>query len=134
VPDYTEATAFLCGPPAMMKAVEQVWAEDGQTERLHLERFTAAPLVIDSAHAEGEVRFVRSERLAVNNGATLLDQAEAAGLRPEHGCRMGICKACTCRKASGVVRDVRTGELSAAGEQEIQICVSVPVGTVTLDI
>ena len=134
VPDYAEATAFLCGPPAMMKAVEQVWAEDGLGERLHLERFTAAPLVIDSTNAAGDVRFTRSERYAANNGDTLLNQAEAAGLRPESGCRMGICKACTCRKTSGQVRDIRSGELSAAGEEEIQICVSVPVGTVTLDL
>jgi hypothetical protein len=47
---------------------------------------------------------------------------------------MGICHACTCRKASGRVRDTRTGEISDAGEADIQICISVPVGTVTLDI
>ena len=47
---------------------------------------------------------------------------------------MGICKACTCIKTAGKVRDTRTGEISDAGEAEIQICVSVPVGTVTLDI
>ena len=134
VPDYTEATAFLCGPPAMMAAVEKVWSEDGLSERLHLERFTAAPIVIDSANAEGEVRFARSERLAVNSGASLLDQAEAAGLRPESGCRMGICKACTCRKTSGRVRDLRDGRISEDGEEDIQICVTAPVGTVTLDI
>lgn len=134
VPDYAVATAFLCGPPAMMQAVEQVWAEDGLAERLHLERFTAAPVVVDSANAEGDVRFARSERYAINNGDTLLNQAEAAGLRPESGCRMGICKACTCRKTSGQVRDIRSGELSAVGEEDIQICVSVPVGTVTLEI
>ena len=134
VPDYTEAQAFLCGPPGMMKVVQQIWAEDGISERLHLEHFTATPMVIDSASADGEVRFIRSERLSVNNGATLLDQAEAAGLKPESGCRMGICHACTCRKTAGKVRDIRTGEISDSGEQDIQICVSVPVGTVTLDI
>jgi ferredoxin-NADP reductase len=134
VPDYADAQAFLCGPPAMMKVVQQVWAAAGLSERLHLEHFTAAPVVIDSANAEGEVRFARSERLAVNSGATLLDQAEAAGLKPESGCRMGICKACTCRKTAGKVRDTRTGEISDGGEQDIQICISVPVGSVTLDI
>ncbi len=134
VPDYAEASTFLCGPPGMMKVVQQLWAEDGLGERLHLENFTAAPVVIDSTNAEGEVRFARSERLAVNNGATLLDQAEAAGLRPEAGCRMGICHTCTCRKLSGQVRDTRTGQLSDGGEEDIQICVSVPVGTVTLDV
>ena len=134
VPDFAEAQAFLCGPPAMMKAVQKVWADESLSDQLHLEHFTAAPVVIDSANAEGEVRFIRSERLAKNSGATLLDQAEAAGLKPESGCRMGICKACTCIKTAGKVRDTRTGEISDAGEAEIQICVSVPVGTVTLDI
>ncbi|MFA5939802.1 MAG: ferredoxin reductase [Sinimarinibacterium sp.] len=134
VPDYADAQAFLCGPPGMMKAVQEVWAEDGIADRLHLEHFTAAPIVAAAGDAGGEVRFVKSERLATNNGATLLDQAEAAGLRPESGCRMGICKTCTCRKVSGQVRDVRTGALSTGGDEEIQICVSVPVGTVTLDL
>ncbi len=46
---------------------------------------------------------------------------------------MGICHACTCRKTAGDVRDIRTGEITS-GEEDIQICVSVPVGTVTLDI
>lgn len=135
VPDFASAQAFLCGPPGMMKAVQKLWADEGIAEQLHLEHFSAAPAVaVDSANAEGDVRFIRSERLAKNSGATLLDQAEAAGLKPESGCRMGICHACTCRKASGRVRDTRTGEISDAGEADIQICVSVPVGTVTLDL
>ncbi len=134
VPDYAEAQTFLCGPPGMMKVVQQVYAEEGLSAQLHLEHFTAVPLVIDSANAEGEVRFARSERLAVNTGGTLLDQAEAAGLKPEAGCRMGICHTCTCRKTAGKVRDIRTGEISDAGEADIQICISVPVGTVVLDI
>jgi stearoyl-CoA 9-desaturase NADPH oxidoreductase len=134
VPDYAEADTFLCGPPAMMQAVERVWAEDGLSARLLQERFGAAPMASVSASADGEVRFARSERLAANNGDTLLNQAEAAGLKPESGCRMGICHACTCRKTAGRVRDLRTGQLSEAGEEEIQICVSVPVGSVTLDI
>jgi stearoyl-CoA 9-desaturase NADPH oxidoreductase len=134
VPDYAAAACFLCGPPAMMQAVEQVYAEDGLAARLHLERFSTAPVAIEGAGAEGEVRFARSERLALNTGDTLLNQAEAAGLKPESGCRMGICHACTCRKTAGRVRDLRTGQISDAGEEEIQICVSVPVGGVTLEL
>lgn len=132
-PEFAQATTFLCGPPPMMAAVEKVWEEDGLVERLHKEQFTLAAPQIESDSAEGEVRFVQSEKMAINNGATLLEQAESAGLTPESGCRMGICHACTCRKTAGDVRDIRTGEISS-GEEDIQICVSVPVGTVTLDI
>jgi len=47
---------------------------------------------------------------------------------------MGICNTCSCRKTSGTVRNVITGELSTAGEEQIRICVSVPVGDVALDL
>jgi ferredoxin-NADP reductase len=45
VPDYADAQAFLCGPPAMMKVVQQTWGDAGLSDRLHLEHFTAAPPV-----------------------------------------------------------------------------------------
>ncbi len=134
IPDFAEAETFLCGPPGLMQAVETVYAGQQLSEKLHVERFTLASAPLPSENAEGDVRFARSERLAANSGQNLLEQAEAAGLRPEHGCRMGVCYACTCRKTSGRVRDLRTGQLGEDGEQDIQICVSVPEGSVTLDI
>ncbi len=133
VPDFAQAETFLCGPPGLMQAVASLYEAENLSSRLHQERFSASPMV-ESSNAEGDVRFTRSERLAANNGQTLLDQAEAAGLKPESGCRMGVCYACTCRKTSGQVRDTRTGQISDSGEHDIQICVSVPVGSVTLDI
>jgi stearoyl-CoA 9-desaturase NADPH oxidoreductase len=135
VPDYASAQTFMCGPGGLMDAVSALWQQEGIEANLHLERFTAPIMPAAAAQdvVTGEVRFVRSERYAANNGASLLDQAEAAGLRPESGCRMGICHTCTCRKSAGVVRNLQTGELSS-GEEEIRLCVSVPVGDVTLDI
>lgn len=134
VPDYAGATAFLCGPPPMMSAVENLWHEEGLADQLYKEHFTLATPAPASDSSEGEVRFAHSERLAENSGDNLLEQAEAAGLTPQSGCRMGICHSCTCRKTSGQVRDLRTGEVSGNEEEDIQICVSVPVGTVTLDL
>ena len=43
---------------------------------------------------------------------------------------MGICNTCSCLKTSGRVRNVLTGEVSSAGEEQIRICVSVPVGDI----
>ena len=61
-------------------------------------------------------------------------QAEASGLSPKSGCRMGICQSCRCRKIEGVTRDVRTGELSTDTDVDIQLCVSIPVGNVSIDL
>lgn len=41
------------------------------------------------------LRFATSGITAENDGRPILEQAEAAGLQPEFGCRMGICFACT---------------------------------------
>ncbi len=45
---------------------------------------------------------------------------------------MGICHSCTRRKTSGAVRNLITGAVSTADEEDVQICVSAPVGDVEL--
>ena len=67
-----------------------------------------------------------------DDGRPLLQQAEDAGLTPESGCRMGICHSCTRRKTSGAVRNLITGTVSTAEEEDVQICVSAPVGDVEI--
>ncbi|HET9759696.1 MAG TPA: 2Fe-2S iron-sulfur cluster-binding protein, partial [Nocardioidaceae bacterium] len=71
---------------------------------------------------------------AANTGAPLLEQAEALGLRPAYGCRMGICLSCTSRKSAGTVRNVVTGAESSLPDEDIQICVSQPVGDCVVDL
>ena len=65
---------------------------------------------------------------------SLLEQAESAGLTPDNGCRMGICHTCTRRKTAGTVRNLITGAVSTAPDEDVQICVSVPVGDVDLSL
>jgi hypothetical protein len=47
---------------------------------------------------------------------------------------MGICHTCTCRKTSGAVRNLITGAVSSADEEDVQICISAPLGDVELAI
>jgi stearoyl-CoA 9-desaturase NADPH oxidoreductase len=98
------------------------------------ETFTPPTLNLSGEVASGSVRFARSDVNVPITEGTLLEQAEAAGLSPEFGCRMGICHTCTCRKTAGAVRNVRTGEVSAEEDEDIQLCISVPAGDVALDI
>jgi ferredoxin-NADP reductase len=133
VSEHADAATFVCGPPTLIDAVRAVWTQDGLSEPL-VETFTQPALSFDTDSAEGSVSFLASGREAANSGLPLLDQAEDAGLAPEHGCRMGICNTCSCRKTSGIVRNVLTGEISTARDEQIRICVSVPVGDVALDL
>ena len=64
----------------------------------------------------------------------LLRIAEDAGLNPEHGCRMGICRTCDVPLVSGRVRDLRTGELMDEPGRPVQICISGAAGDCHLDL
>lgn len=137
VPDHAARETYVCGPEGLMDAVRRHWNSIGRAESVHSESFVATPRAanaLDAESASGEMRLSRSERIIENDGRSILDQAEAAGLRPQSGCRMGICATCTCRKTSGTVRNLLDGTLSHAGEGDIKICVSQPVGDVTIDL
>jgi ferredoxin len=96
--------------------------------------FTPPAQAFDTAGARGNVSFALNGCTAANSGLPLLEQAEDAGLAPEHGCRMGICNTCSTRKRAGTVRNIFTGVTSGAADEQIRICVSVPVGDVELDL
>lgn len=131
--DHAAAAVFVCGPPALIDEVRATWARDGLAEP-SVETFTPPAITFDTGNATGTVSFTASGRTAGNSGLPLLEQAEDAGLTPDHGCRMGICNTCSCRKVSGAVRNALTGEVSTAEDQLIRICVSVPVGDVAVDL
>jgi stearoyl-CoA 9-desaturase NADPH oxidoreductase len=135
-PQVTRAETFACGPPALLDAVRESWAAEGTERRLHVESFLPLAVVPASADGapKGSIHFAGSDVRVANSGSSLLEQAEGAGLEPDFGCRRGICHTCSCRKAAGTVRNLATGEVSSEAEEEIQICVSTPVGDVVVDI
>jgi ferredoxin-NADP reductase len=137
VPSYEEIDTWACGPAGMIELVQEAFGgstRDGT--RLRVEYFKAPTVSTSSTGAEagGEVSFLTSGTSAPNSGASLLEQAEAAGLTPEYGCRMGICFSCTARKTEGTVRNVLTGEESALPDEDVRICVSAPVGDCSVEL
>jgi ferredoxin-NADP reductase len=132
VPAYRDTDTWACGPAPMMELIHEAYA--GST-RLRSEYFKLATAVGDRpGSAEGDLSFTRSGKAAANTGASILEQAEAQGLTPEHGCRMGICFSCVSRKTDGTVRNVLTGEESSLPDEDIRICVSAPVGDCSVDL
>jgi stearoyl-CoA 9-desaturase NADPH oxidoreductase len=115
---------FVCGPPALVDAVRE-HCPDMKSESFVPPVFTAP-----AESSGGRIAFTDSGVELTDDGRPLLEQAEAAGLTPESGCRMGICHSCTRRKTSGVVKNLTTGVMSSTEAEDVQICVSVPVGDV----
>lgn len=138
VPDFRDTDTWLCGPAGLVDLVREAYTDAAGelSPRLRMEFFK--PIVARSGQpgeaVTGEVSFTRSGRTAAATGASLLEQAEELGLKPEFGCRMGICLSCTRTKTAGTVRNVLTGEESSTPDEEIRICVSSAAGDCHIDL
>ena len=112
-------------------------------ERIHFEAFGPAsikkiawPEVLPSGEQGGlEVNFVRSNKTVLwSPGAgTLLELAEAHGIRIDSGCRAGSCGTCVT-----AVRDGKVEYLGGNPDFDIEkgsclACIAVPKGALSLD-
>jgi ferredoxin-NADP reductase len=125
----------ICGPRGFVEQACGWWLEAGRGSSLQSESFSPLQVLAEAEAGEVRLSFARSrQQVSGSSNASLLDQAEAAGLRPAHGCRQGICTSCTCLLLAGSVRDLRSGELFAEPNQPIRLCVSAPHGDVEIDL
>jgi len=135
VGDLEERETWACGPAGMLDALERLWDERGTGGRLHTERFR--PTVVATGDG-GSVTFTASAVDVASDGATsLLDAGESAGVLMPSGCRMGICFGCVAPLREGAVRDLRSGELTAAVPGDgvlVQTCVSAAAGACQIDL
>lgn len=133
VADWAEREALLCGPDDYMRGLEAMYARAGLQDQLQSERFGQRPAAIDAEAASHTVHATNTKQLfTAANGQSLLDAAEAAGLKPRFGCRRGICRTCQCVKRSGTVVNTLTGQVSGTGEELIQLCISTPHSAIEL--
>src|SRR6185312_3954798 len=109
---------YVCGPPALADAVRS------HCDDVRAESFVPPVFEVPANTGGGRISFSDSSIDRTDDGRPLLEQAEEAGLTPESGCRMGICHSCTRRKTRGAVKNLTTGAVSSADEEDVQICVS----------
>jgi ferredoxin-NADP reductase len=117
---------FVCGPAPLVDAVRE------HCTNVYTESFVAPTFDVPAEPSGRRITFADSGVDVVDDGRTLLEQAESAGLNPQSGCRMGICHTCTRWKTAGVVRNLTSGAVSTGADEDVQICVSAPVGDVEI--
>jgi len=123
VPDLAAREIFACGPGGLLEVVTRAAADVGAAHRVHVERFVAEPRA--ASIGEPVVVTTATHQLTIDGRGSLLEQLERAGEQPAHGCRMGICNSCRCRKRLGTVEDLVTGAISSEPDEDIRLCVSL---------
>jgi ferredoxin-NADP reductase len=130
-PDADQRQTYVCAAPGLMKATRQIWTKRGWLDRLTQESFL--PVTVSADAQIQPVNFRRSMQEFEGRG-NLLASAEAAGLKPSFGCRMGICNTCVCTKVSGAVKNQLTGEINDQNNVQIKLCVSEAISPVEIDL
>lgn len=123
---------FACGPGGFVETARAVLAS--KVVSFRAEAFTPPPrVVLDTGSVQ--VTLASSGRsFAVPRGQPLLDALEAEGLRPPHGCRMGICNTCSCAKQAGTTRHLHTGDTTDEPVSALKLCVSSAATDLVLDL
>jgi len=132
-PDWRRRHTFASGPGAMLDDLTRHWQDEGDPERLAMERFQPTIGGAPGGGEGGTVRFAQSRVEAGCDGATpILAAGEAAGATLPYGCRMGICHTCVGELRCGRVRDLRTGEVHGSEGEMVRTCVNAPEGPVEI--
>ena len=139
-----DAEAFLCGPPAFMRAVAADLVELGlRPERIHTERFGAdAPdpaaqphVPADAPDAGPLVSFARSGIAVRFDGrwGNLLELVEACDVPADWSCRTGVCHRCESGLVAGAV-EYDPAPLDPPAGGYALLCCARPRDDVTLDL
>lgn len=134
--DFNSRDIYICGPSPMILHARKVLQHQGVNgDQIHYEFFGPEPVSLEGSDQASSVLFQQSgKQVTAEKGETktLLTLAEEAQLKPVTGCRIGVCHQCICEKKSGVVYNSKTKTYSDTGQEDIQLCVSVPVADVVL--
>jgi ferredoxin-NADP reductase len=134
---------YICGPPPMMEATVKALLSWGVPEAdIHFEAFGPGSVKkVQKPEPEGEgagagfkVQLTRSARSLAwtKEAGTLLDLAEANGVKINSGCRAGNCGTCVTAVKSGSVNYlVKPANIPAPGSA--LLCIAHPAGDIVLD-
>jgi ferredoxin-NADP reductase len=136
VPDLNEREIYLCGPQPFMKATVKILDQlKFKPSQLHLENFTMDLNAATQLGYSAKLSFSSlNQSIQSSPSRTILEEAEAAGLKPAAACRTGICRTCRCKKTSGTTVNLMTGEESNNAGDYILPCVSVAKTATTIEL
>ncbi|KLV08335.1 MOSC domain-containing protein [Photobacterium ganghwense] len=136
IPHLTERQVFVCGPNRFMDDAKALLLNAGLAgERYHQESFGASRGGDEATAQKHTVTIsIDGHLFQGHNQATLLDQAESAGLGIANSCRAGFCGSCKMTLESGTVDQPDVPAL-LPGEKEagkVLACCCIPLSDVEL--
>lgn len=129
----SDTTVYACGPSGFAASAESLFKDAAvlQTEAFSLSQFA------EDATETGfiNVTLTQSNKtIAIPKGQSILASLEHQGIKPNHGCRMGICNKCACNKAQGATKNLLNGAANNEPAQLLKICVNSAQSDLVIDL
>ncbi len=131
VHNIEQSTVYICGPSGFVTTAEQLF-ENAKT--LKSEAFSLTPIISDETGFVNVTLTKSNKVLAIPKGQSILASLEQQNIKPEHGCRMGICNKCACNKAQGATMNLVNGQENAEPNNLLRICVNTAQTDLVIDI
>ncbi|ENU36903.1 ferredoxin reductase [Acinetobacter parvus] len=128
-----ETTVYACGPSGFAATAETLFkhAASIQTEAFNLSQFDTD--ATDTGFIN--VTLTQSNKtIAIPKGQSILSSLEHQGIKPKHGCRMGICNKCACTKVQGATKNLLNGSANHEPSQLLKICVNSAQSDLVIDL
>lgn len=103
IPDLPARQVFVCGPDGFMQKAKNLLQKQGVADSAYHQEAFGAQRTEPRENKSVTMRF-NGIQVEGNNQKTLLEQAEAAGVKIANSCRAGICGACKVTVKSGLVQ------------------------------
>ena len=128
-----ETTVYACGPSGFAATAETLFKHVAsiQTEAFSLSQFDTD--ATDTGFIN--VTLTQSNKtIAIPKGQSILSSLEHQGIKPKHGCRMGICNKCACTKVQGATKNLLNGSANHEPSQLLKICVNSAQSDLVIDL
>jgi ferredoxin-NADP reductase len=134
-PDFLSRKILICGPNEMIEDTQACLLKNNvENKNILFEYFKKKNYNTHSSEKIIGKLELKNREFTIDNTKSILEHLESNMLQPKYGCRMGLCKQCTCTKQSGIVFNQLTQKYSEDGKEDIQICVSTPIGDVKINL
>lgn len=134
--DFTNRNIHLCGSANMIIDNTQLLLNNSVARtQIFSEQFTSTQVADLNLKQDRIINYLKSNKTVSQvkeEQNNLLSVSQSNDIKANYGCGIGICHECKCKKHSGIVFNTKTQTYSDNGEEDIQLCISIPVTHVSL--
>ena len=131
IQDVANSTVYACGPSGFVHTAENVFTSAKQFKS---EAFSLTPVISDETGFVNVTLTKSNKVLSIPKGQSILVGLEQQNIKPQHGCRMGICNKCACNKAQGATKNLVNGQNNVEPNNLLRICVNTAQTDLVIDI